>query len=195
MNDAWQGELARGMFIIAGALIAFSGAMFSQWRQEKRDRNGDARALRDAKRERLESAYLPVLLAARSMWELTMRQGKKPEQVEGYEEREYLTRLWDRTTVDVEEALIKLNLETDPGSATASKLFDQIRSDFFAYLGYRQQDARSHESELAEDVLASRQSVYSGLVKLENLSRKQLRQLSRPLPPNRARLRNRDGRA
>jgi hypothetical protein len=182
-HTPWGAELARGLFILAGATIAFLGVLFSQRQQETRDRRNDARALRDAKRQRLEDTYIPVLLGARSMWELVLRQGKKPEQVDIPEERDHLSRLWQRVTTDVEELLVKLSLEADLSARTARGIYERTRSEFFAYLGYRSEGEGDQDADLIEKVLASRQAVYSGLQELELLAQRQLRQLSQPLPP------------
>lgn len=182
MENSWQTELARGLFVLAGAAVAFFGILFSQWRQANRDRQNDARALRDAKRERLEESYTPVLLAARAMWELVIRHGKKPDEVDLQEERDHLARLWQRATTDVEESLVRLSLEADSHAEAANRAFDRIRASFYAYLGHREQEGADQSTKNADRILATRQEVYSGLGELENLSRGQLRRLSQPLP-------------
>lgn len=178
---SWQTEAARGIFLLAGAGVAFLGVWISQHHQARRDRENDERALRDAQRQRLESALLPVLLSARAMWELVLRQGKRPDQVEISEERDYLARLWQRATTDVEESVVILSLESDPRSAKTSEVFETVRSEFFAYLAYRSEGASDAVPALTEKVMISREAVFASLQELETLSQQQLTQLSQPI--------------
>lgn len=166
---------------MAGAGVAFLGVWISQHHQARLSRENDERSLRDARRQRLESALLPVLLSARAMWELVLRQGKRPDQVETSEERDYLARLWQRATTDVEEPLVILALESDSRSATIREAFEIVRSEFFAYLEYRSQGEADSVPALTEKVMISREAVFGSLQELENLSRQQLTQLTQPL--------------
>ncbi len=54
-------QIVTGGFTLAGAIIAFVGVYFTQRQQRARDREADARQLRDAKREQLRETYKRVL--------------------------------------------------------------------------------------------------------------------------------------
>lgn len=186
LGRVWSPELTTGLFVVAGAGIALLGVLVSQWWQGKRDRENDARALRDAKRARLEQAYMPTLLAGRAMWELVMRHGKKPEEVELTEEQVHLTGLWRRATSDVESHLVRLTLEADREATRANEFYNRMRSEFYAYLSYLKQESSNPNDDIEDDILKSREAVYSSLQELEILSRRHLNRLAQPLPLDRS---------
>ena len=177
----WRPELTSGIFVIAGAVIALGGVLISQWQATHRDRAADARQLRDSKRQRLESAYLPVLSSANAMWDLVLRQGKRPEEVDSEEERDDLLRLWQRVSNDVDDSLVKLSLESDAAAASAKDLYSGIRSEFFAHLQQRTQAANGQDPTLNEQAIQSRKAVRAKLEELETLAKQQLNTLSEPI--------------
>lgn len=185
LDLSWRPELTNGVFAVAGAVIALGGVLMSQWQAAHRDRAADARQLRDSKRQRLESAYLPVLSSANAMWELVMRQGKRPEEVDSEEERDDLLRLWQRVSSDVDDSLVKLSLESDTAAASAKDLYTRMRSEFFAHLHQRVQAASEQDPALNEQVIQSRKAVRAKLEELEALARQQLNQLSAPIRTDR----------
>lgn len=178
----WPAEVTRGAFLLAGAAIAFFGVLFSQRQQTRRDRETDARALRNSKRERLESTYLPILLSARAMWELVLRHGKTPEQVKAVAERDHLTRLWQRATEDVEESLVRMTMESHFPTVTAVDVFEALRSEFYLYLEYLSDEQNIDTGKNDNRLLATRESVYSNLKALEAITRQQQVRLTQPIP-------------
>jgi hypothetical protein len=147
--------------------------------QTEQARLTDARALRDAKRERLRAIYQPVLAAAWAMNDLLIEQkigyeGDTPEKVEAR-----LGALRKQAGGDVNASLVALALERDV--TAVHELFRSLRRDFAHHQRARfiSTDRRDVDWDQVHDLEFR---VQGQVTALERMARDQLAAYDRPLP-------------
>jgi hypothetical protein len=177
------GNLVNGAFLVAGAAIGALATIFAEWRQSKRNRENDARSLRDARRARLEIACIPILSSSRAMLDLILRQGRRAEEVTSSVERVELQRLWSRANQDNDEALARLAVDAPDTSETIVKAYSDIRSAFFAFIALKETPPVENIGlNIEKEINECRQVARNALLQLQESIRSHFERLDKPFP-------------
>ncbi len=187
-------QVITGIFTLlgvgVGALLSLAGVWYTQWQQAKqqqaqrereqeREHLSDARALRDAKRERLRELYAPILAAAWSMNDVPIEDKYTYRQETPEQKKERLEQWHQRTRKDVDECLLKLALERD--ATGVREIFDNLRKTYDRWRSTRYMFDNPHDVEW-NSVHQLEAELRVLVINLEATVREQLAELEQPLP-------------
>ena len=147
--------------------------------QAQLERTKDARALRDAKRERLRAAYVPVLEAAQTFREAAFRIQFLYEGETDAERDSRIAAVVESASAAMGKAIIRLKLEADATSMV--ELTDAMFRAFRAYMSDRALNARDPGSVPVKEIHASRDTLLEKARELEAIVRQQLAELEQPI--------------
>lgn len=176
--SAVAGGFLTGLFAFGGILYAQAQQGRREQVQRERDRErdyqGDARALRDAKRERLRAVYSDLLASAWAINDFPVEAQMGPPDESEEDRRARLTRWLDRANRGADEVLLRMALERD--ATPVKEAYRDLRDTFRRY-------RQSWSREEWDRAQALHTDIFNAVGRLEAQVRAQLAEMDRPIPP------------